>query len=136
MDRKLSADRLNAVTVDPDLVMNVLEDIADAARRRKDDGDVLTACAAAYVDYAGIDAPPGVDALDDADLLTIVALVSRVHALSTLLGSGSIAPDTFDPEAIATAAATARLTDVDETPVFQLLDFLARANRATAEARS
>jgi hypothetical protein len=132
--REFSSDQINAIPVDPDLVLTVLEDIAEAAE--KDQGDLLAACAAAYVDYAGIDAPPGVDALDDDDLLTIMALVTRVHALSVLLASGSIAPDAFDPESIAIAAATARLADRDGTPLFQLLDFLGRANRAKAEAGS
>jgi hypothetical protein len=136
MEKKLTTDQLNAIWVDPDLVLTTLEDIAEASTRGKDDGDLLAACAAAYVDYAGIDAPPGVDALDEADILTIIALVSRVHALSSLLASGSIAPDAFDPESIAAAAASARLTDADDPPVFQLLDFLACANRAAAEARS
>lgn len=135
MDRKLPIGQLNAVWVDPDLVLTVLEDLADASTRGKEDGDLLVACAAAYVEYAGIDAAPGVDALDEADLLTIIALISRVNALSALLASGSIAPGAFDPEALAAAAASARLTDAGDPPVFQLLDFLAHANRAAAEAR-
>jgi hypothetical protein len=132
-------ERVAAAEVDPELVMMVIEDIADRPAPDTRDGiELFATCAAAYVDFTGIEAEPGEDALEEEDLVVIVALASRVTALSGLAVAGHLdhkkSPATEEGMmAVAVAASRATLLHRDGQPSFQLLEFLTLLQRAEQE---
>jgi hypothetical protein len=132
-------ERVAAAEVDPELVMMVIEDIADRPAPDTRDGiELFATCAAAYFDFTGIEAEPGEDALEEEDLVVIVALASRVTALSGLAVAGHLdhkkSPATEEGMmAVAVAASRATLLHRDGQPSFQLLEFLTLLQRAEQE---
>jgi hypothetical protein len=71
--------------------------------------------------------------LDEAAVATIVALASRLSALSRLMESGQIDTKAVDNDAMIVAASACRLIEKDGKPAFQLFEFLAHVRRAQAE---
>ncbi len=133
---EFSPERLSAVQVDPDLMLVVLEEIADTyARRSRKKEDVFALCAAAYIEFAGVDARHGLDSFSANDMQAIAALVSRLAAMSELGEQGHLKPDQFPVEVMAEAACTAQLVTGNGGPGFQLLDFLAHVERANKRPR-
>jgi len=126
---------LNAVDVDPDLMRIAVEDVADGTKAGNPEPDLLVTCASAYVEYIGIEAEPGEDALTEDDLLVIQALVCRMLALVGVVEQGHLsdrmASDDDDGRLAAIeAACTTRLIDRGGRPAFQLLDYLAHLSQA------
>jgi hypothetical protein len=73
------------------------------------------------------------EAFDDEAVATIVALASRLSALSRLMESGQIDTKAVDNDAVIVAASACRLIEKDGAPAFQLFEFLAHVRRAEAE---
>ena len=121
--------------VDPELFEFALMTAVSSPARRGKDVPLGVAVAEAYVEWAGIDAEPGVDALSEAEILTIVAVTKRILALGELRTSGLVDMDMNDDEErmifIEAACDGACLRDGQE-PAFQLLDFMAVLARVRA----
>ena len=84
--------------VDPELFEFALMTAVSSPARRGKDVPLGVAVAEAYVEWAGIDAEPGVDALSEAEILTIVAVTKRILALGELRTSGLVDMDMNDDE--------------------------------------
>ena len=137
MSSPFAPERIASAEVDPELIVVVLDEAAEE-RRGLGGVELFAVCTAVYADVMGIDTKPGEDAFDEIDLLTIFALASRVAALSGLIETGHIDRELKTPaggERLAAAAAVATLIQKDDRAAFQLLDFLARVERAMADAK-
>jgi len=136
MDEPFDIAELAAVEVDPDLFILALERVAQApARKSRDAAGLVVLCARAFGEFHGLDGPEAVETLTPSDALVVGALVLRVAALAALIEGGQVNLKAFGPEALAEAAASARLVAGKGEPHFQIFDFLARAERAAAGAR-
>jgi hypothetical protein len=121
--------------VDPELFEFALMTAVSSPARRGKDVPLGVAVAEAYFEWAGIDAEPGVDALSEAEILTIVAVTKRILALGELRTSGLVDMDMNDDEErmiFIEAASMARVFGTGKKPVFQLLDFMAVLARVRA----
>ena len=83
----------------------------------------------------GIDAEPGVDALSEAEIVTIVAVTQRIPRSASSEPPGSWTSDMNDDEErmiFIEAACQARVVGTTAKPAFQLLDFMAVLARVRA----
>jgi hypothetical protein len=123
--------------VDPELFEFALMTLASTPAGRRGKVPVGVAVAKAYVEFSGIDAAPGEDALSDADVDTIVAVTKRLTALGELRMSGLVDIDMNDDEdrmLFIEAACLARVVGTKAKPAFQLLDFMTVLERLRASS--
>ena len=121
--------------VDPELFEFALMHLSSTPAGRRGKIPVAVAVAEAYVEWAGIEAEPGEDALSDADVRTIVAVTQRLLALGELRASGLVDMDLNGDEErriFIEAACMARVLGTKAKPAFQLLDFMAVLERVRA----
>ena len=121
--------------VDPELLEYALMHLAATPAERRGEVPVAVAVAEAYVEWIGIDAAPGEDALSDEDTATIIAVSQRLIALGELRASGLVDMDMNDDDErliLIDAASQARVFGTKSKPAFQLLDFMAVLQRVRA----
>lgn len=123
--------RFGRVPVDSDLMLIALDLVAERLSGRKRDLDPLAVAAEAYSEFMALDDDPEPEALDDEAIEAIGALTIRLLALAKVIEAGRIGAGAYPPEAVAEAACAAPLIQADGEPSFQLLDFLARVERAS-----
>jgi hypothetical protein len=134
-DLPFTAEQIAAVEVDPDLMLYTLQVVGDRYRRRRK-GNAVEDCLTAYIEYYELGLAPD-DALEPEDMLAMLALTSRVSAFADVIERGRLVVETDEDRRLpmAEAACSAQLMEKDGKPSFQLLDFLARVERAMPGAR-
>ena len=78
---------LSGVPVDPDLLEHVLHSFSICPLASGSGKVSLLVCVRAYAEWIGIEAEPGLDAMDAADIPTISAAMSRTIALTDLIAA-------------------------------------------------
>lgn len=132
MDDTFDIAELAAIEVDPELLILALERLASAPpKKSRDASGMAVLCARAFGEFYGLDGPEAVETFTPSDALAFGALILRVSALGTLIEGKQVKLEGFDPEAIAEAAATARIVIGKGAPQFQIFDFIARAGKAS-----